>query len=52
MAKLDEKGPMQPPRRTCDVMKAASDQAPAKVAPVRALADAATQTIRTGQEDA
>lgn len=55
MAKLDEKGPMQPPRRTCDVMKDAPGRAPGQSgenAPGAVPADATTPAVHTSQEDA
>ncbi len=56
MAKMDDKGPMQPPRKTSDVMKAAPQKAPGdpkkETTPDEPHTDAATSTVRPNQEDA
>lgn len=48
----DDKGPMQGPRATRDVMKAAPRPKPGKRAPATPPTDAATDAVRPDQEDA
>ena len=49
----DKKGPMQPPRKTRDVMKAAKPSPqPDDKLPETPATDAATQGVKTDQEDA
>jgi|GEM_PF-4432692 len=56
MAEPDDKGPMQGPRTTSDVMKSAPAQPPAGTtaddSPEPGATDAATGPVQTGQEDA
>ena len=56
MTKFDDKGPMQPPRKTSDVMKAAPQNPPVdpkqKATPDEPHTDAATSSVRPNQEDA
>lgn len=54
MAERDDKGPMQDPRTTRDVMKAAPPEPtnPEDKEPDAPATDAATHDVRTGQEDA
>lgn len=48
----DDKGPMQPPRKTRDVLKAAPVEPPPKPdAPDEPATDAATQSVERDQED-
>lgn len=49
----DDKGPMQDPRTTSDVMKAAPPAPPSEdCEPKEAATDAATHGVKTDQEDA
>jgi len=53
MTCTDDQGPMNAPRTTRDVMKAApAAPEPPRDEPDGSPTDAATQTVHTGQEDA